>query len=148
MTASGRRPIALVTGASRRRGIAAAIALGLAASGWDIATTYWRAYDTTMPWGSDPEEVEQLASPFGIRLGLVGVPSPSAFKGWFHLMPRCLADRRLELPAATSSHSMFEEIGQLGRLRVVQAPGSGEKADEALEADAVRHCTGRGQVVV
>jgi 3-oxoacyl-[acyl-carrier protein] reductase len=54
------RPVALVTGASRRRGIAAAIALGLAASGWDVATTYWRTYDATMPWGSDPEDVEQL----------------------------------------------------------------------------------------
>src|SRR2546423_3899148 len=53
-------PVAWVTGASRRRGIAAAIALGLAASGWDVATTYWRAYDATMPWGSTPEDIEQL----------------------------------------------------------------------------------------
>jgi 3-oxoacyl-[acyl-carrier protein] reductase len=49
-----------VTGASRRRGIAAAIALGLAAAGWDVATTFWRAYDATMPWGSDAQDVEQL----------------------------------------------------------------------------------------
>jgi len=58
-----RRPgkkVALVTGASRQRGIGAAIALGLADRGWDVATNYWRAYDVTMPWGSNPHEVEQL----------------------------------------------------------------------------------------
>jgi 3-oxoacyl-[acyl-carrier protein] reductase len=60
VTASARRTVALVTGASRRRGIAAAIALGLAAAGWDVATTFWRAYDATMPWGSDAQDVEQL----------------------------------------------------------------------------------------
>jgi 3-oxoacyl-[acyl-carrier protein] reductase len=50
----GLRPLALVTGASRRKGIGAAIALELAQGGWDVATTFWRPYDQTMPWGSDP----------------------------------------------------------------------------------------------
>ncbi len=50
MTAQMARPVALVTGASRQRGIAAALARGLAQSGWDVATTYWRPYDATMPW--------------------------------------------------------------------------------------------------
>ena len=52
-SADGSRPLALVTGASRRKGIGAAVALGLARGGWDVATTFWRAYDETMPWGSD-----------------------------------------------------------------------------------------------
>lgn len=51
------RPIALVTGVSRKIGIGAAIALALAESGWDVAITYWRPYDATMPWGSEPQEV-------------------------------------------------------------------------------------------
>jgi 3-oxoacyl-[acyl-carrier protein] reductase len=49
-----------VAGASRRRGLAAAIALGLAADGWDVATTYWRAYDATMSCGRDGQAVAQL----------------------------------------------------------------------------------------
>ena len=54
------RPIALVTGASRKVGIGAAIALTLARSGWDVVTTFWRPYDATMPWGSEPTEVEAI----------------------------------------------------------------------------------------
>jgi 3-oxoacyl-[acyl-carrier protein] reductase len=53
---SAQRPIALVTGASRKIGIGAAIALALAESGWDVATTFWRPYDATMPWGSESTE--------------------------------------------------------------------------------------------
>ena len=52
--------MALVTGASRRRGIGAAAALALAEGGWDVATTYWRAYDQRMPWGSQADDVPAL----------------------------------------------------------------------------------------
>ena len=52
--------VALITGASRRSGIGAAIALALARVGWDVAITYWRPYDTRMPWGSDPADVSRL----------------------------------------------------------------------------------------
>jgi len=55
------RPIALVTGASRRINIGSAIARALAKSGWDVATTYWRPYDAEMPWGSAPDEATELA---------------------------------------------------------------------------------------
>ena len=34
-------PNALLTGVGRRRGIAAGIAAGLAAEGWDLALSYW-----------------------------------------------------------------------------------------------------------
>ena len=66
MTAQTARPVALVTGASRQRGIAAALARGLAQSGWDVATTYWRPYDATMPWGSHPEDPAQLTAELGV----------------------------------------------------------------------------------
>jgi|SRR4051794_39378900 len=56
------RPVALVTGASRTAGIAGAIATALAGDGWDVGLTYWRPYDERMPWGGEPDGVEQLTA--------------------------------------------------------------------------------------
>ena len=47
--------IALVTGASRRIGIGAAICQALAAQGIDVAFTYWHPYDQQMDWGADKD---------------------------------------------------------------------------------------------
>ena len=59
------RPLALVTGASRRRNIGTAIALSLTKDERNVATTYWRAYEETMPWGSDPTDVDWLREQLG-----------------------------------------------------------------------------------
>jgi 3-oxoacyl-[acyl-carrier protein] reductase len=67
-TLAGR--IALVTGASRRAGIGAAICRALAQHGADIAFTHWNAYDATMPWGADrdgPTALEAELRMGGVR---------------------------------------------------------------------------------
>ena len=77
--------IALVTGVSRRIGIGAAIARALAQAGVDVFTTYYRPYDTTMPWGSEPTEAEAVLAEVralgvqvaGIEVDLADVHAPT-----------------------------------------------------------------------
>ncbi|ARU61213.1 oxidoreductase [Tumebacillus avium] len=52
--------IAVVTGASRKIGIGAAICRALAEAGADVFFTYWTGYDKTMPWGVDEDEPARL----------------------------------------------------------------------------------------
>ncbi|WP_425428840.1 SDR family oxidoreductase [Streptomyces sparsogenes] len=70
-TAGAGRPLALVTGAGRREGIAAAVALDLAETGWDVAFSHWAPYDRRMPWGDQPEAAGELRE----RLGGLGARS-------------------------------------------------------------------------
>jgi 3-oxoacyl-[acyl-carrier protein] reductase len=55
------RPVAVVTGVGRTIGIGAGIARQLAASGWDIAFTYWHGYDTRMAWGPEAGATAAIA---------------------------------------------------------------------------------------
>jgi 3-oxoacyl-[acyl-carrier protein] reductase len=54
------RRIAIVTGASRRRGIGAAVCRALAQAGSDIFFTHWSPYDHRMPWGAEEDEPAHL----------------------------------------------------------------------------------------
>jgi 3-oxoacyl-[acyl-carrier protein] reductase len=45
----------------RTVGIGTGIASRLAASGWDIAFTYWTPYDDRMTWGSEPGATEAIS---------------------------------------------------------------------------------------
>ncbi|MFN2491092.1 MAG: SDR family oxidoreductase [Actinomycetota bacterium] len=58
------RNAALITGAGRARGIAAAVARALARDGWDLALTAWRPYDRSTSWGGAPADdlVDELRS--------------------------------------------------------------------------------------
>ncbi|MFC8727188.1 SDR family oxidoreductase [Streptomyces bacillaris] len=55
------RPVALITGVGRSIGIGAGIARQLAASGWDIAFTYWTPYDRRMEWGVEDGAAASIA---------------------------------------------------------------------------------------
>lgn len=52
--------LALVTGASRRRGIGGATCRVLAQAGIDIFFTHWSPYDSKMPWGAEEDEPAHL----------------------------------------------------------------------------------------
>jgi len=54
--------VAVVTGASRRQGIGAAICRGLATQGADVLFTHWRGYDRTQPHGADEDGPAALAA--------------------------------------------------------------------------------------
>ena len=56
------RPVAVVTGAGRRQGIAAAIVERLAADGFDVAFSSWRPYDERMDWGPDDGTADALVA--------------------------------------------------------------------------------------
>ncbi|MFB8121194.1 SDR family oxidoreductase [Streptomyces bacillaris] len=55
------RPVALITGVGRSIGIGAGIARRLAASGWDVAFTYWTPYDLRMEWGAEDGAAASIA---------------------------------------------------------------------------------------
>lgn len=68
------RQVALVTGASRRQGIGAAICRALARDGRDIAFTHWRAYDRGSAWGADddgPRALEAELGALGVRAAAI-----------------------------------------------------------------------------
>jgi 3-oxoacyl-[acyl-carrier protein] reductase len=67
------RPVALVTGVGRTVGIAAGVARRLAESGWDIAFTYWTAYDERMRWGVQAGATDEISKEL-TGLGATAVP--------------------------------------------------------------------------
>ena len=64
------RRLAIVTGASRRKGIGAAVCLALAQAGCDIFFTHWNPYDAAMAWGAEkdtPAELQNEVREIGVR---------------------------------------------------------------------------------
>jgi 3-oxoacyl-[acyl-carrier protein] reductase len=90
--------IAILTGASRRQGIGAAICRALAAAGADVLFTHWRAYDRAMEYGDEdgPPALERELGTYGVRaVGLeVDLSGPNA-----HVQVLDAAEARLGPPA-------------------------------------------------
>ena len=67
---------ALVTGATRRAGIAAAIVAALERDGWSVVTSGLRAYDAGEPWGSQPREADQIGRGLFVEADLADPAAP------------------------------------------------------------------------
>ena len=75
--------IAIVTGASRKKGIGAAVCRALASRGADIFFTHWRSFDSMLPQGVDEDgpaklqnELQELLPRF--PMGRIGQPEDAA----------------------------------------------------------------------
>jgi 3-oxoacyl-[acyl-carrier protein] reductase len=124
--------IAIVTGASRRIGIGAAIAQTLAAAGADIFLTYFLPYDADQPWGSDPHEVEQLLAALhalGVRAYAMeaNLSQPETPRRIFEAVEGLLGKAAILVNNATVSESgdiMELDAAQLDRHYAVNLRGT------------------------
>jgi 3-oxoacyl-[acyl-carrier protein] reductase len=65
---------ALITGVGRRRGIGAGLAAGLAADGWNLVLSYWRAYDERLGLEGAPDDPQTLADELSAQVQVELVP--------------------------------------------------------------------------
>lgn len=89
--------IAIVTGASRLKGIGAAICKALAVQGADVFFTYWTKYDQQFPWGVEQNEQDLLKQQIlgmGVRCGSaeVDLSSPTEITKLFNMVLDQLGD--------------------------------------------------------
>ncbi|WP_424467889.1 SDR family oxidoreductase [Pseudoclavibacter helvolus] len=73
-TEARERRVALITGVGRRRSIGAALAVGLARDGWDLALNFWQPYDNRVGLDrspDDPRDVADLCRDLGASVALM-----------------------------------------------------------------------------
>ena len=108
--------IAIVTGASRLKGIGAAICRELAEAGYHIFFTYWTKYDQEMPWSIDLEEPMKLKEELmrsGVRVSSMelDLTQPSASEQLLSSVTEQLGDPDVLINNATySTNNDFSDI--------------------------------------
>jgi 3-oxoacyl-[acyl-carrier protein] reductase len=108
--------VALVTGASRRRGIGAAICRALAARGADVAFSHWLPYDAAFAWSgapSEPADLERELTRIGVRAAALAcdLSDPSAPAWLLDEVERRLRPVDILINnAAYSTHDGFEHL--------------------------------------
>ena len=152
MNALLRNKVALVTGASRKAGIGAAIARELAKAGAHLSLAYYRPYDKTKPWPSDPDETSALIADLrglGVRVeGIeVDLAEPSSAKG--------LIDRTydlfggLDILVNNAAHSESASVETLDAAVLDQHYAVNVRATALLCAEfARRHPRGRSGRII
>ncbi|WP_339148844.1 MULTISPECIES: SDR family oxidoreductase [unclassified Sutcliffiella] len=100
--------IAIVTGASRSKGIGAAVCRELAKAGHPIFFTYWTPYDEEMPWGSNANEqtlLKEELEGFGVPVNMMelDLTSPEAPEQLFQKVREDLGQPSILINNATYS---------------------------------------------
>jgi 3-oxoacyl-[acyl-carrier protein] reductase len=100
--------IAIVTGASRSKGIGAAVCRELAKAGHPIFFTYWTPYDEEMPWGSNVNEqtlLKEELEGFGVPVNMMelDLTSPEAPEQLFQKVREDLGQPSILINNATYS---------------------------------------------
>lgn len=142
---------ALVTGAGRLNGIAAAIARELARGGANIFITWFHPYDAAQPWDSQPEEPEVLLNELvslGVQAGgcQFDLSDPESIPRLFDLAENTLGPISILVNDAVVSENGGWEIldsGQFDRHYAVNLRAAGLSC-----AEFARRCPpGGGRII-
>ena len=133
--------LALVTGASRKAGIGAAIARELARDGADIFITYYRPYDQETELSGDPDEPELLLDELrrtgrradGLELDLSDPQAPSTL--FDHVEATC---RTVTILVNNATYSMRDGIENLSAEQMDKHYAVNVRAMALLCAEFVR----------